>query len=37
MERSHSTEVAIEEIRKGKGTQFDPELAHAFLVMIEQQ
>ena len=36
MERSHSRDEAIKEIREGKGTQFDPELAYAFLDMIEQ-
>jgi len=35
VERSHSREEAFKEIREGKGTQFDPELAHAFLDMME--
>ena len=37
VERSHSREEAFKEIQEGKGTQFDPELAQAFLDMMEQQ
>jgi HD-GYP domain-containing protein (c-di-GMP phosphodiesterase class II) len=29
-------EMAVEEILRGRGTQFDPELAEAFVAMIER-
>jgi HD-GYP domain-containing protein (c-di-GMP phosphodiesterase class II) len=29
-------EMAVEEIRRGGGTQFDPELADAFAAMVER-